>query len=137
MGPERGYGGGGSLGRKKKLSAELTALFPERQQEGEQLALASQQKRRSLALLDYLLTQDEAHLRTVREVDAWLLELARPDQFSEGDPDNIITHLHRSFENLCAILAAHGTPDAGSLPLFQFHARLGWLQKKMEAKHQE
>lgn len=96
------------------------------------MAVSSQQKRKALALVDYLLTQDEAHLRVVAEVDAWLLDLARPDQFTAGDEANVITHLHRSFENLCAILAANGTPDAGSLPLFQFHARLGWLQKKME-----
>jgi len=68
----------------------------------------------------------------VQEVDLWLLELSRSDQFSDGDPDNVITHLHRSFENLCAILAANGTPDEGSLSLFQFHARLGWLQRELE-----
>ncbi|RSK50123.1 hypothetical protein EI291_05580 [Hymenobacter rigui] len=99
--------------------------------------MASQQKRRSLAMCDYLLTEDATHLRIVQEVDAWMLELIRPDQFSDGDPDNVLTHLHRSFENLCAIMAEHGTPDAGTLPLFQFHARLGWLQKKMEREHRE
>ncbi|MET4106045.1 hypothetical protein [Hymenobacter sp. UYP22] len=97
--------------------------------------MASQQKRRALALVDHLLTEDAAHLRTVDEVDKWLLELVRPDQFTDGDPDNVLTHLHRSFENLCAVLAEHGTPDAGSLPLFQFHARLGWLQKKLEREN--
>lgn len=99
--------------------------------------MASQQRRRALAFCDYLLTGDEQHLRTMQEVDTWLLELSRPDQFTDGDPDNVVTGLHRSFENLCAILATNGTPDAGALPLFQFHARLGWLQKKQEREHRE
>ncbi|MDF7810699.1 hypothetical protein [Hymenobacter sp. YC55] len=83
-------------------------------------------------MCDYLLSEDARHLAVIREVDKWMMELSRPDMFSDGDPDNVITQLHRSFENLCANLATNGTPNAGELPLFQFHARLSWLQKKLE-----
>jgi hypothetical protein len=52
--------------------------------------------------------------------------------FTDGDADNVLTQMQRSFEHICATLAEHGTPAAGQLPVFQFHARLDWLQKKLE-----
>lgn len=98
------------------------------------MSLASQQRKRGLAMCDWLLSGESSHLRIIEEVDRWLLEAARPDSFTDGDPENVLTQLQRGFESLCAVLAENGTPDAGNLPLFQFQARIDWLQKKQAAQ---
>ncbi|SNC62228.1 hypothetical protein SAMN06265337_0628 [Hymenobacter gelipurpurascens] len=90
-----------------------------------------------MALCDYLLSGEASYLKIVEEVDRWLLEAARPDVFHDGDPDNVLTSMHRNFENLCALLAETGTPDAGNLPVFQFQARLAWLERKKQREHPE
>ena len=81
-----------------------------------------------------MLTQAAEHLTTLEQIDTWLLELARPEIFDDGDPRNVLVAQRRSFGQLCAALAEHGYPQAAQLPAFAFQSALDYLKEKHRPK---
>ncbi|HEX8656190.1 MAG TPA: hypothetical protein VF690_01575 [Hymenobacter sp.] len=89
-----------------------------------------QQQHRLLALCDYVLTQDAAHLTTVQQIDAWLLDLAAPDIFDDGAAGNVLVRQRRSFGQVCAALGEQGFPTAGAMTTFHFQSAITFLNEK-------
>lgn len=83
-------------------------------------------------MCDWVLTGDVQFLSVLEQVEAWMLDLVRPDIFDDGHEANVLTRMRRSFASLCAVMAEHGTPRAEEMPLYDFHARFEYLREQLE-----
>ena|GEM_PF-2662475 len=83
-----------------------------------------------VAVCDFVLTGEATHIDTLQEIDSYLLDLARPDIFDDGDPRNVVVEKQQRFGKLCAALADQGFPRAGELTLFDFHSAIDYLIEK-------
>ncbi len=77
-----------------------------------------------------MLSQDARHLATIEQIDAWLLEQARPDNFDDGAPGNVLTDQRKTFGQVCAALADAGFATAGELAVFHFESAIEYLKQK-------
>lgn len=83
-----------------------------------------------LALCDFVITQDVRHLDTLTQIDAWLLELARPEIFDDGDARNVVMNTRRGFGQLVVALAEHNYPNAGQMTTYDFQQAINYLNQK-------
>lgn len=67
------------------------------------------------------------------EVNAWLLDQAKPEIFDDGSPENVLTLARRRFGQTCAALASQGYPRAQEMTVFEFHAAIEYLTQKHQA----
>jgi hypothetical protein len=58
----------------------------------------------------------------------------RPQHFYTEDPDNDVTKLELSFENICASLEEAGIAQPHKLSTFKFYSRIQYFKKKNEKK---
>ncbi|GAB2965436.1 hypothetical protein GCM10027048_38960 [Hymenobacter coalescens] len=70
----------------------------------------------------------------MQKIEAWMLDLQRPEVFDDGHPDNVVTVQRRAFAELRAALADHGVLQSEQLTVFHLRARADYLEKKVEAQ---
>lgn len=118
------------------FSAELAEHFPARYDTAaEELAQASQMKRRVQALHDYIDSGEFKHLKKVEEIDNALLDIMAPEVWETGDPDNALVLRRRAFGQLCGVLSEHGVPHPEELTVFQFQTRVDYVTAKIKRKN--
>lgn len=66
----------------------------------------------------------EAAERKLQEIDKYILQQAKPQDFDMDSPNNVAIRSDVQFETLCSVLEGNGVVNAGDLTLVQFYARL-------------
>ena len=122
---------------KKKFRKELKVAFPELFPEDEEMAFYAKIVRRAILQLDDCRGGDGfTHNPEISEIDKWLRNEMRPENFDFSNPANAVDARRREFEQVCTALAMQQIPNAEQLTAYKFHSRILYIHTHKPAANE-
>lgn len=122
---------------KKKLEGELKGYFPEYFSDDALVNLLAQLQQKNALQLQYLLTEENAILPRVTEIEKHLLSTAAPQNFDLNDPKNAVYQHESAFEALCTQLEDAGAQSVATLSVFSFYHKVRYYDRKFKSANNE
>lgn len=126
---------------KKKFKRQLKTGFPSLFPDDEELQFYASIVRRALLQIEDVQRNIELpdvafeHSPEVNEINKWLRDQMKPENFDFSDPQNAVDAKRRDFEQVCTALAMAGIQNAENLTAFKFHSRIQYINEHQRNNH--
>lgn len=125
---------------RAKILVDLKAYFPKFYPESDDLTFFQKTKQKLMLTADKILSQienedqhiDDKILDLLNEISLFFVEMKKPKNFNQGEPDNCIVKLDSQFEMLCSMIESNGGQPK-DFTLIEFYSRLEFIRRSNEA----
>ena len=122
---------------KKKFKRELKVGFPSLFSDDDELQFYANIVRRALLQIQDAQSNATEQSAEISQIDKWLREEMKPENFDFSNPKNAVDSKRRDFEQVCTALAISGIANAELLSAYKFHSRIQYLNQHKNPKQND
>lgn len=112
---------------KKKFKHELRVAFPSLFPDDDEIAFYAKLVRRAILQVEDIENNSESENPEIAQIEAWLRDESRPENFDFDNPENAVEERRRTFEQVCAALSVNNVPNAEYMTAYKFHSRILYI----------